>query len=112
MKISKRDAEHYEWGAGCDGWHLVKQPGLSVIHERMPSGTEEVRHYHGVSRQFFFMLSGCAELEVDGTVHVLYPQEGCEVAPLVPHQIKNTSGEAAEFLVISHPQSRGDRVEA
>ncbi|WP_426448826.1 cupin domain-containing protein [Paenibacillus sp. S-38] len=112
MKISKTNAEHYLWGGTCDGWHLVKQPELSVIHERMPPGTEEVRHYHGQARQFFFVLSGWAELEVDGTVHRLHPQEGCEVAPLVPHQMKNTSGNPVEFLVISHPQTRGDRFEA
>lgn len=36
MKISKANAEHYLWGGDCDGWHLVKSQGLSVIHERMP----------------------------------------------------------------------------
>lgn len=38
MKISKANAEHYLWGGDCDGWHLVKNQNLSVIHERMPSG--------------------------------------------------------------------------
>ncbi|TVY11814.1 cupin domain-containing protein [Paenibacillus cremeus] len=111
-KISKATAEHYLWGAQCDGWYLVKQPGLSVIHERMPPGTEEVRHYHKQARQFFFVLSGTAELEVDGQTHHLLPHEGCEVPPEVPHQMKNTSEAEVEFLVISDPPTRGDRYEA
>ncbi|MDQ1912268.1 cupin domain-containing protein [Paenibacillus sp. GD4] len=112
MKISKQNAEHYIWGAACDGWHLVKQPELSVIHERMPAGTAEVRHYHKQSRQFFFVLSGTAELELNGEAIILGPQEGVEVPPGVPHQMKNASDTEAEFLVISHPQTRGDRYEA
>ncbi|GLI08987.1 hypothetical protein YDYSG_50190 [Paenibacillus tyrfis] len=53
MKISKANAPHYNWGDQCDGWHLVRQPELSVIHERMPPHTAEVRHYHKQARQLF-----------------------------------------------------------
>jgi mannose-6-phosphate isomerase-like protein (cupin superfamily) len=109
-KISKGSAEHYVWGERCDGWHLVKGSDLSVIHERMPAGTAEVRHYHERSRQFFFVLSGTAVLEVDGVSWELHPHEGMEVPPGVPHQMKNESGAETEFLVISQPTSRGDRV--
>ncbi|MDO3675990.1 cupin domain-containing protein [Paenibacillus ehimensis] len=112
MKISKANAPHYIWGDRCDGWHLVQQPELSVIHERMPPHTAEVRHYHHQARQLFFVLTGTAELEVDGELHTLGPQEGCEVPPGVPHQMKNVSSGDVEFLVVSHPQTRGDRVEA
>lgn len=46
MKINKALAQHYQWGAQCDGWHLVQNRELSVIHERMPAQTAEVNHYH------------------------------------------------------------------
>jgi hypothetical protein len=39
--MRKETAEHYAWGKGCDGWHLVKNIDLGVIHERMPAGTSE-----------------------------------------------------------------------
>lgn len=109
MKISKQTAEHYKWGSDCDGWHLVKQGELSVIHERMPAGTCEVRHYHEKSRQFFFGLSGVATLEMAGELYKIAPQEGVEVAPGVPHQMRNDTDEEIEFLVISQPTTRGDR---
>jgi mannose-6-phosphate isomerase-like protein (cupin superfamily) len=108
--ISKDTAEHYRWGQGCDGWHLVKQPELSVIHERMPPGTAEVRHYHQRSRQFFFVLTGVATLELAGARQQVRAHQGVEVAPGVPHQIFNESNADVEFLVISQPTTRGDRI--
>ena len=65
-KISTLVAEHYVWGDRCDGWHLVKQPSMGVIHERMPPGTSEVMHFHHRARQFFYMLSGTAVMDLDG----------------------------------------------
>jgi mannose-6-phosphate isomerase-like protein (cupin superfamily) len=108
--ISKATAEHYTWGDGCDAWHLVKTPALSVIHERMPPGTAEVRHAHQAAHQFFFALEGTATLEIAGRRVVLHPQQGVEVPPGVPHQMRNESDTAIEFLVISQPPSHGDRV--
>ncbi|MFF2482840.1 cupin domain-containing protein [Paenibacillus sp. NPDC058071] len=110
MKISKANAEHYIWGSQCDGWHLAKGSNLSVIHERMPANSSEVNHYHEVSRQFFFVLSGTATIVIDGHEIVLEPHEGVEVAPLTVHQMFNKSDRDIEFLVISQPTSHGDRV--
>lgn len=109
--IDKNNAEHYEWGANCDGWHLVQSPELSVIHERMPAGTSEARHFHHLSRQFFFVLSGVVTIEISGTSHEIRALQGLEVAPGVPHQVLNRADMDAEFLVISQPPSHGDRVD-
>ena len=43
MIANRQNAPHYRWGDGCDGWHLVRAPQLSVIQERMPPGTQEAR---------------------------------------------------------------------
>ncbi|PTL80818.1 cupin domain-containing protein [Vitiosangium sp. GDMCC 1.1324] len=110
--ISKDNAEHYVWGQGCDGWHLLKRPDVSVIHERMPPGTQEVRHYHRNARQLFFVLSGRATLEVGGRREQLAPHQALEVEPGVAHQVFNEGPEPLEILVISCPPSHGDRVSA
>ena len=109
MIISKENAEHYVWGEVCDGWHLVKQSDLSIIHEKMPPGTSEVRHFHHKSRQFFFVLCGTAILELDGEQHKIGPFQGLEVPPGVPHQMMNQSQSDIEFIVVSQPKSHGDR---
>ncbi|MEA5600719.1 cupin domain-containing protein [Nostoc sp. UHCC 0252] len=69
-----------------------------------------MRHYYQQSRQFFFILSGKATLEIDGSHQVLSQHEGVEIPANVPHQMLNESDCNLEFLVISQPPSHGDRI--
>ena len=108
--VSSASAEHYVWGDGCDGWHLVKDAKLSVIEERMPAGTSEVPHYHRQAQQFFFVLSGKAVVELEGQQLHLSAGEGVHVAPGTPHCFKNVSKQEVHFIVISAPPSHGDKV--
>lgn len=110
--ISTENAEHYHWGAACEGWHLLAGDDLSVIEERMPPGTAEQRHWHGRARQFFYVLEGEAVLELDGTRHQLRRGEGLHVPPGTPHQLHNVSTMDVRFLVVSAPKSHGDRAPA
>ncbi len=108
--ISTECAEHYVWGGTADGWHLVEDPSLSVIQERMPPGAAEVMHFHRRTRQFFYVLSGTATMEIDGRQGELGARQGLEVAPETPHQMRNDSPADVEFLVVSTLSSHGDRV--
>src|SRR5699024_3925609 len=110
MKVNKEGAEYYQWGNNCDGWHLLKQPQLSIIQEHMPPGTQEVRHYHKEAEQFFFVLDGELCIEIDGDVHNLNPKEGLHIPSKASHQVRNDSEKAVEFLVVSAPPGHGDRV--
>ncbi len=106
---SKHTAEHYTWGAGCDGWHLLKSEQLSVIQEAMPPHTAEVAHSHRQSRQFFYVLSGALSIELaDGSMR-LSVGEGLHIAPGEIHRVMNSAETPAQFLVISAPPSHGDR---
>lgn len=107
--VSTANAAHYVWGQQCDGWHLLAGDDLSVIEERMPPGTREVRHRHVRARQFFYVLEGRASLELDGIVHCLAAGQGLHVPPGAAHQMRNESGEELRFLVVSSPRSHGDR---
>jgi mannose-6-phosphate isomerase-like protein (cupin superfamily) len=109
---SIQTGKHYDWGATCDGWHLVASPNLSVIQERVPSGSSEVRHLHNRAEQFFYVLKGIATLEVAGVTHALKPNEGFHVPANVPHTLSNEHKQTLEFLVISTPPSHGDRENA
>jgi mannose-6-phosphate isomerase-like protein (cupin superfamily) len=108
--IDKASAKHYSWGSECDGWRLVSDPSLSVIEERMPPGTAEVRHFHRAARQFFYVLRGRLAFEADGREFELAAGQGLEVAPGIPHRVFNRSEADTEFLVVSSPSSQGDRV--
>ena len=108
--VSISNAEHYLWGEDCDGWHLLKRDDVSVIRERVPAGKFEVKHYHNISRQFFYILDGIGTMQVGNDVFTLKKGEGLEVPPHVVHQFRNDSDADVVFLVISVPKSHGDRV--
>jgi mannose-6-phosphate isomerase-like protein (cupin superfamily) len=105
------NADHYRWGDGCDGWHLLAGDDLSVIRERVPPGAAEVRHRHARARQFFYVLDGEALLEVDGCEHRLAAGCGLHVPPGAAHRFRNVSQRDVHFLVVSSPKSHGDREE-
>ena len=109
--VNINGAEHYVWGDGCEGWHLVKTENLSVIQERVPPGKSERKHYHEKPRQFFYVLEGIATLEVSDQSFTLREREGIEISPSVPHRLLNNSTKDVEFLVISAPRSHGDRID-
>jgi len=117
--ISTSTARHYSWGDRCDGWHLVAEPGVSVIEERMPPGTTELRHHHERAAQFFYVLAGRATITVGqstsvtcsvGEAQPVGPRAGIFIAPGVVHVVANEGPDTLEFLVISVPPSHGDRV--
>jgi mannose-6-phosphate isomerase-like protein (cupin superfamily) len=110
--ISPQSAEHYVWGGVCDGWHLLKLADLSVIQERVPPGAGEVRHFHTVARQFFYVLSGTAALEFGDQSVTFGPGQGVHVPPGVAHRFTNASTDDVVFLVVSSPSTAGDRTNA
>jgi mannose-6-phosphate isomerase-like protein (cupin superfamily) len=107
---NKENAEHYTWGAGCDGWRLLNREDLSVIQERIPPGLGEILHFHARARQLFYVLQGQLEIEVAGSKTPLTPGDSLEIAPMQHHRVTNTSDTDAHFLVISSPATAGDRV--
>ena len=109
MKKSKENSQQYNWGDHCSGWHLVKKQSLSVIEELMPPKTQEHRHYHNNSQQFFRILKGIATFEVGNEIIEVNSGEGIHIQPKVKHRIRNDQSEDLEFIVISEPTTRGDR---
>ncbi|AET69180.1 mannose-6-phosphate isomerase [Desulfosporosinus orientis DSM 765] len=89
---------------------LINTSELSIIHEKMPPKTSEVRHYHQQAKQFFFVVSGQATIEVNEELIELNEQEGVEISPNIPHQMFNKSERDIEFIVVSAPTSKGDRI--
>lgn len=104
------NSEHYLWGNGCDGWHLLRRDEVSIIQERAPAGQSETKHFHNVSRQFFYILEGTAAMQIGDETVLLRQGEGLEVPPQTPHQFRNDSEKDVSFLVISVPKSHDDRV--
>jgi mannose-6-phosphate isomerase-like protein (cupin superfamily) len=112
MPISIANADHYQWGSECDGWHLVRAANFSVIEERMPPGTTEQRHWHARAKQFFYVLTGSLSMEIEGAIQHLPAGFGIEIPAGTAHQARNEGSMETKFLVISSPPAQGDRREA
>ena len=103
------NVEHYFWGGASDGWRLLDRPGLSVIEERVPPGAGEEWHVHDAATQFFYLLEGVAQMQTaEGNVE-LGPGKGVEIPQGLAHRFFNPGASDARFLVISTPNTRGDR---
>lgn len=111
MKKSKENSAHYTWGDNCSGWHLVQTESLSIIEELIPPNTKEKKHHHKVSQQFFRILKGKATFEVEKELIEVEEGKGIHILPNVKHSIRNDQPVDLEFLVISQPTTRGDRIE-
>jgi len=109
--IDRETAEHYLWQGDCDGWRLVDREDMAVIAERMPPGRGEARHFHAVARQVFYVLSGQLVIDLGGVEQALGPGQALLIPPGRRHQVRNDGPDPTEFLVISVPTTRGDRVE-
>jgi len=108
--ISHKTAPHYKWADVCDGWRLVDHSELSILEERVPPKGAEVRHYHEKARQFFYILSGEATLEIESHEYKISEGTGMEVPPGSRHRFMNQSDRDVVFLVTSVPSTREDRI--
>lgn len=108
--ISIKTAPHFIWGDHCDGWWLKKNGRFTVVSETMPMGTGEIKHFHRNTEQFFYVLEGIIDIELDGKNYQLQQHEGIVVTPGAVHKIYNQSHQDVKFLVISCPDSHEDRV--
>lgn len=101
---------HYLWGAGCDGWRLVRRPGLSLRRERMAPGAAETAHFHRHAHQIFCVLAG--ELTIwlpeSGVLHAA-PGAVIEIPPGVVHLVQNRGAGDLHLLLVSAPDTEGDR---
>ena len=110
MKITKANSEKYDWGEKCNGWYLVNTKELSIIEELMPPRTQETKHKHSKSQQFFYIIKGQATFLIEEKEYIIDKNQGIHIKPNMIHQIKNKTDENLEFIVISQPHSHGDRI--
>src|SRR5947208_939409 len=93
--------KHYQWGNDCDGWNLVDEDSLSVKQELMPAGTKEIKHFHQTAQQFFYILKGKAQFEIDNSIIEISEGEGLHIEAGKKHRISNEGKGDLEFLLCS-----------
>lgn len=84
---------------------------MHVLQERMPAGQAERRHLHSAVEQLYYILDGVATVRFDDHEETLRSGDAGYVPAAAPHQLRNDSPEALEFLVISSSPPRRGRVD-
>lgn len=108
--MTLENAAHYFWGAGAEGWRMADTPELSVIRETMPPASSEQLHFHEKAQQFFYIVNGSATFEMETGVVIVEKGEGVHISPGKKHRIINHTEGTIEFLVISQPSTKEDRI--
>lgn len=107
--VDVANADHYVWGEVSDGWRLLDSTGVSVIEERVPAGAGEAWHVRDTATQSFYVLEGAAQVQTAVGAVDLSARQGVEVPAGLAHRFFNPGPEETRFLVISSPNTRGDR---
>ncbi len=64
----------------------------SLAEAVLPAGGATDRHYHRQSEEFYFLLEGEAEMEIDGEIRPVVAGDGILIPAGSWHQISTTSG--------------------
>ena len=76
----------------------------SMAHITLLPLKSALKHYHPVVEESYYILSGTAQMELDGAEQVLEPGQMVAIAPGKVHTIHNlSSSEALTFLVVCTP---------
>jgi len=73
----------------------------SLAEASLPSGNSTDRHYHALSEEFYFLLEGSGEMEIDGVRREVSAGDAILIPPGAWHQI--TAREPLRFLCCCAP---------
>lgn len=73
----------------------------SLAEARVPEGAATVRHFHKLSEEFYFVLEGSGEMEIDGEKRTVAPGDAILIPAGAWHTIRATS--AMRFLCCCAP---------
>lgn len=110
-QVRKENLQPYTWGGACLAWSLQQSDNVIIKEEMMPPGTSEHLHFHRITEQFFYILSGDAHFFTNGKEFDITSGEGVSIFAGCPHKISNQTENDLRFLVISAPGNPNDRVE-
>jgi mannose-6-phosphate isomerase-like protein (cupin superfamily) len=73
----------------------------SLAEARVPHGSATQRHYHKIAEEFYFILEGAGEIEIDGETRDVRPGDAILIPPGAWHTI--TALETLRFLCCCAP---------
>ncbi len=62
----------------------------SLAEAQIPAGGATQRHFHKLSEEFYYILEGSGEMEIDGEVRLVQPGDGILIPAGAWHTIRAT----------------------
>lgn len=59
----------------------------SLAEATLPPGTSTQRHYHQLSEEFYFIVEGQGQMEIDGETQTVGPGDAILIPPTAWHQL-------------------------
>jgi mannose-6-phosphate isomerase-like protein (cupin superfamily) len=78
----------------------------SLAEATLSPGQSTERHYHGATEEFYYVLEGTGEMEVDGVRAAVAPGDAILIPPGAWHQIRAEGSAPLRFLCCCAPAYR------
>lgn len=75
----------------------------SLAEARLPVGASTTPHYHPLTEEIYYILSGQAQMRIGDELQAVGPGDAIAIPPGAPHQITNTGSETLVFLCCCAP---------
>lgn len=108
--IDIKQSNHMTWGNNCDVYTLINTDKFHIIHVAIPPRNKDKMHYHSISDQFLYLLSGEIKVKLINDTISLKKYQGIMIPAKCAHYVENDGSETAILLTISVPGKSDDRV--
>lgn len=106
-----RNADHIEGFKSEHGEIVYELLGAAAENSQqhslaqivIPPGKASRKHYHPVAEESYYILSGTAQLEIDGETATLGPGDSVVLLPNQVHQISNAAEDDLVLLAVCVP---------
>ena len=105
-RAGERDAHKMQWGAATiTALSAPAQDGDLSLHQfTLPVGREAALKHHHAGEEWITVLSGIAEIRIDGQAHVLREGDSLHFRAHRIHSYVNLASAPAVLLVAGHPR--------
>lgn len=75
----------------------------SLAEARLPAGTSTQEHYHAVTEEIYFILSGEGRIQIDQQMRDIRPGDAIAIPPGHKHKLWNTGESTLKLLCCCVP---------
>jgi mannose-6-phosphate isomerase-like protein (cupin superfamily) len=83
----------------------------SLAEARVPVGRQTARHYHPLTEEIYYILSGQGEMHIGDESCAVGPGDAIAIPAGAEHQITNTGREILKFICCCAPGYENDDTE-